>query len=296
MASAVIICAGDFPRREYPRYLLESADLVVCCDSAFSRYLRFCKGNLPESLVIIGDMDSLPAALQKKYAGHIIRIAEQDDNDQTKAVRYILAERPEIDTIHILGATGRREDHTLGNLSLLMEYARTFLAGRTADEPLGPGERIADEPGRRTADEPGGRIADEPGRRTADELGGRIADEPSRRIADEPGGRIADEPLGPGEAPVNREKGQRRDVQVDIVSDYSTAFAITDTCDLYVGEGRPVSVFSPDNSLRIVSEGLQWPTDNVVFDNWWKATLNRATSDRIRLRFSHPSIALVILG
>ncbi len=237
MGSAVIICAGDFPRREYPRYLLESADLVVCCDSAFSRYLRFCKGNLPESLVIIGDMDSLPAALQKKYASHIIRISEQDDNDQTKAVRYILAEHPEIDTIHILGATGRREDHTLGNLSLLMEYARTILAGRPADKPIGPEE-----------------------------------------------------------APVVPENGQRSDVRIEIVSDYSTAFALTDTADLFVGEGRPVSIFSPDNSLRIVSEGLQWPTDNVVFDNWWKATLNRATSDRIRLRFSHPSIALVILG
>jgi thiamine pyrophosphokinase len=61
------------------------------------------------------------------------------------------------------------------------------------------------------------------------------------------------------------------------------------------GTGRRVSIFSPDNSLRIHSEGLEWPLDNVVFDNWWKATLNRACDDRVRLEFNHKSIALIIL-
>lgn len=33
-----------------------------------------------------------------------------------------LAQKREIEIIHILGATGLREDHTLGNISLLAEY------------------------------------------------------------------------------------------------------------------------------------------------------------------------------
>jgi hypothetical protein len=33
----------------------------------------------------------------------------------------------------------------------------------------------------------------------------------------------------------------------------------------------------------------------VVFDAWWKATLNRADEDVVRLKFSHPSVALIIL-
>lgn len=82
---------------------------------------------------------------------------------------------------------------------------------------------------------------------------------------------------------------------VDMISDYSTIFAITDSCEIDVGEGRRISIFSPDNSLNIRSEGLVWQTSGVVFDNWWKATLNRACSDRVRLTFSHPSVALVIL-
>jgi len=70
---------------------------------------------------------------------------------------------------------------------------------------------------------------------------------------------------------------------------------VTDSCELHVGAGRALSLFSPDNSLRIRSQGLQWPTDQVVFDNWWKATLNRASADIVTLTFSHPSIALLIL-
>lgn len=84
-------------------------------------------------------------------------------------------------------------------------------------------------------------------------------------------------------------------VSVDMVSDYSTAFAITGSCELHVGQGREVSIFSPDNSLKIRSKGLEWPTDDVVFDNWWKATLNKASEDVIRLEFSHKSLALIVM-
>ncbi len=215
--TAVILAAGAFPTKPYPLYLLQSADIVVCCDSAFAKYLRrmpriFGGERLPD--VVIGDMDSLPASLQSAYQDIIVHETEQDHNDQTKAVRYILGHYPDVAEMHILGATGLRADHTIGNLSLLMEYPRMF---GTAD------------------------------------------------------------------------------VAIDAVSDYGTAFALTDSAELHVGAGRRFSLFSPDNSLRIRSEGLQWPTDDVVFDNWWKATLNRTTADIVRLTFSHPSRALVIL-
>ena len=68
---------------------------------------------------------SLPAlspALRKRYADRITHIAEQDDNDLTKA--FHLAQTLSPSRITILGATGKREDHTLGNISLLLDYAR----------------------------------------------------------------------------------------------------------------------------------------------------------------------------
>ena len=85
-------------------------------------------------------------------------------------------------------------------------------------------------------------------------------------------------------------------ITVEMVSDHSTIFAVTDSFEMDCGTGRKISIMTPDNSLRIKSEGLEWPLDEVVFDNWWKATLNRATQDTVRLTFSHRSTALIILN
>ena len=49
-------------------------------------------------------------------------------------------------------------------------------------------------------------------------------------------------------------------------------------------------IYGPSYSL-----GLEYPTDDVIFDNWWKATLNKAVADTVRLEFNHPSMALIIL-
>ena len=215
----VIICDGRFPKSEFPRYLIRTADFIICCDGALQKFLRasvsiFGEKRLPD--VVIGDMDSLSPALRKKHSDIIVQIDEQDHNDQTKAFRWELENVPGISQIYILGATGEREDHTIGNISLLMEYARTY------------------------------------------DLEG----------------------MG---------------INVEMISDHATIFAATDTFEMDCGEGRRVSIFSPDNSLRIKSEGLEWPTDDVVFDNWWKATLNRALQDHVKLEFNHRSIALIMM-
>ena len=187
---AVILECGDFPKKEYPRELLRRADVIICCDRALDTFLRHRDKifkDLRDPDAIIGDMDSISQ---------------------------------EVKTVHILGATGKREAHTRGNRGQIMEYARLYGASGNPDE-----DRI----------------------------------------------------------------------YVDAVSDYSTAFALTDSCELFVGEGRAVSIFSPDNSLNIKSEGLVWQTSGVVFDNWWQATLNRASADVVKLTFSHKPMALVIL-
>ena len=85
-------------------------------------------------------------------------------------------------------------------------------------------------------------------------------------------------------------------INVEMISDYGSMFAVTDTFEMDCGVGRKVSILSPDSTLRIKSQGLEWPTDDVVFDNWWKATLNRANQDNVRLEFSHRSIALIIMN
>lgn len=214
----VIICDGNFPKTEYPRYLIRTADFIICCDGALMKFLRnskaiFGEARLPD--LVTGDMDTLSAAMQKKYADIIVKEDEQEHNDQTKAVRWALSNLDGIESICILGATGGRADHTIGNISLLMEYTRMFDMG---------------------------------------------------------------------------------DMNLEMVTDKETIFPITDSTEFDCGTGRQVSIFSPDNSLRIKSEGLAFPTEDVVFDNWWKATLNKATQDTVKLELSHPSVALVMIN
>lgn len=113
-----ILAAGAFPRRKKVRRLLSEADLVICCDGAAASLLAF--GREPD--LIVGDLDSLPNELKQRFAGRLRHFAGQDDNDLSKAFHVALEFNPAV--IHILGATGRREDHTLGNISLLAEYQR----------------------------------------------------------------------------------------------------------------------------------------------------------------------------
>lgn len=80
-------------------------------------------GRLPDW--IVGDGDSLSEENRLRFQDRIYRNPDQETNDQTKAVSF-LASRG-IRRIAILGATGKREDHTLGNISLLMEYQRMGL-------------------------------------------------------------------------------------------------------------------------------------------------------------------------
>ncbi len=215
--TVVIICDGQFPKTEYPRYLIQTADFVICCDGSLKKFIRnsvsiFGEERLPD--LVIGDMDTLPTSWQKKYADIIVKEDEQDHNDQTKAVRWALNNLKGINNIYILGSTGGRAEHTIGNLSLLMEYTRMFDLG---------------------------------------------------------------------------------DMTIEAVTDEGTIFAVNDTVEFDCGTGRSVSIFSPDSTLNIKSEGLEYQTDEVIFDNWWKATLNKASQDNVRLEFSHSSMALIIL-
>ncbi len=216
--TAVIIGNGRFPRKAYPRYIIDSADILVCCDGALGPYLNYTRTRsmtrLPDA--VVGDMDSLSKPLLEKYKSLVISVSEQENNDLTKAFHYIFQNFSDISQIFFIACTGKREDHTIGNISLLMEYAREL---------------------------------------------------DSKHI----------------------------DIDLRMVSDYMTIFPLTDSATLDCGLGRKISIFSPDSTLRIRSRGLRWKTDNVIFDNWWKATLNRASEDTVNLEFSHKSIAVIMM-
>lgn len=122
---AVILANGEYPTHPLPLRMLEEAKFVVCCDGAANEYIS--RGHTPD--VIIGDGDSLSPEYKELFAPIIHRIADQETNDQTKAVLFL--QKKGYRKIAIVGATGKREDHTLGNISLLIDYMKENLEIRT---------------------------------------------------------------------------------------------------------------------------------------------------------------------
>ncbi len=117
--NTIIIANGEFPKKKYSLGILHNADYLICCDGALSNIINI--GKVPN--VIIGDLDSISESDKKKYQDIIIQNSNQDTNDLTKAVNHCIENN--ISDITILGATGKREDHTLGNISLLLEYSKS---------------------------------------------------------------------------------------------------------------------------------------------------------------------------
>lgn len=216
--SYAILCDGDFPGNADVRDRLMSCDVVVCCDGAASSFMRFRK---PE--FVVGDMDSLPENLRQELADQVFPVGEQESNDLSKAFRWICSmlrvgkgrTLPEF-SITVFGATGKREDHTLGNISLLADFAEYL-----------------------------------------------------------------------------EQCGARGDLS--LMTDYGVFAPVLNSCRMTLPKGQPLSIFAFDPSLRIESSGLEYSTDGVRFDMWWKATLNRVSSPEVELRFSHPAKVLLYL-
>lgn len=223
----VILCDGDFPSKGPGLKLIRKASkdkkrhTVIACDGAVLNLLK----NGMDADFIVGDMDTLPKKWQAKFKDIIHRETEQDFNDQAKAFRFAmgLMEKDIAEDkgkteyrIVILGATGKREDHTLGNISYLPFYAQTL-----------------------------------------------------------------------------RERFPKTAVTVSTVTDYGVFVPILDTTRLKGEPGDRISIFAFDQTLRIQSTGLEYKTDDVVFDLWWKATLNTFKKRDVLLKFSHPAKALL---
>lgn len=109
-ATTVILAAGDFPKKgDVAWRLLVGAKRVVACDGAANAYRRRF-GKWPA--VIVGDFDSLRRP--RSCTAELVCVPDQDTNDLEKAMA-LCASRGWRHPV-IVGATGRREDHTIGNV------------------------------------------------------------------------------------------------------------------------------------------------------------------------------------
>ena len=126
----IILANGNFPSHKIPLDFLFNAEQIICCDGATQNLLNV--GLKPD--FIIGDLDSISEEIKFEYSSILLHCAEQETNDLTKAINFCIENnRTEIT---ILGATGKREDHTLGNLSLLSDYAKRVKVQLLTDDGI----------------------------------------------------------------------------------------------------------------------------------------------------------------
>ena len=116
ITSAVVVANGQFPTHPSPLLALHEAKYIVCCDGAANDFIS--NFGIPDA--IVGDCDSISPENKIRFQDRLYPDPDQFTNDLTKAVNFCISRG--IKDIIIIGATGKREDHTLGNISLLAEY------------------------------------------------------------------------------------------------------------------------------------------------------------------------------
>lgn len=115
-AETVVLANGKFPCHPLSLHFLDNCQHLVSCDGATNKLVA--TGRIPHA--IVGDCDSLSKENKERFKSIIQQIEEQETNDLTKAINFCV--KNGWHKIIILGATGMREDHTIGNISLLSEY------------------------------------------------------------------------------------------------------------------------------------------------------------------------------
>jgi thiamine pyrophosphokinase len=115
---AIILADGSFPVNEIPLNYLRDAEHIICCDGSAENLIL---ADL-EPEAIIGDLDSINPEIAERFKDRLFQDSDQDTNDLTKSVRWCI--KNGFNEVVILGATGKREDHTISNISLLGEYCR----------------------------------------------------------------------------------------------------------------------------------------------------------------------------
>lgn len=128
----VILSGGDAPRKSDLRAQLKDAALFIAVDGAADLLSRW--DIVPH--VIIGDMDTAAAGslerLVKHGASAVKLDREKNETDSEAAVDYAL--KSGADDILLLGATGGRFDHTMGNVAMLVRAARAGACCRIIDK------------------------------------------------------------------------------------------------------------------------------------------------------------------
>lgn len=110
-----IFCNGEYIHtNQEVQELLENADCIIAADGG----LKHLKSLNISPNAIIGDMDSTNPELLNQYSAKIMKFpTKKSQTDTELAVDHLISLGYQ--TIFLIGATGKRLDHELGNISLM---------------------------------------------------------------------------------------------------------------------------------------------------------------------------------
>lgn len=116
---ALIISGGTPPSKQLLMDELKDCDFIICADSG-ADFLYECKVT-PNFLV--GDFDSVNKNILEYFSSQncIITKFPKDKDYTDTELAFNLAKEKGADSIILLGATGSRIDHLLGNLGILSQ-------------------------------------------------------------------------------------------------------------------------------------------------------------------------------
>ncbi len=117
-----LVANGLFPNNRRVLEQIAQATCIIACDGAGAKLNQ--AQIIPD--YIIGDGDSVNSSTKNLAKNPYICIAEQNSNDLTKAISFIEKQLTSEHAVLIFAANGLREDHSLGNISLLLQYAKKF--------------------------------------------------------------------------------------------------------------------------------------------------------------------------
>jgi thiamine pyrophosphokinase len=119
MKRALILANGKPPGKRLFQKYYHSADWFVCADGGANTAARY--NCTPDS--IIGDLDSVKKETLVFFSNvDVKKLKDQDSTDLEKALSAAI--RKKCKEIIVLGATGGRLDHAIGNLSALSKFSR----------------------------------------------------------------------------------------------------------------------------------------------------------------------------
>jgi len=119
MKRALILANGKPPSKRLFHKVLSSSEYFICADGGANSAARF--GSTPH--LIIGDFDSVRKETLRVFSKvEQQKLKDQNSTDLEKALTA--AKRKKYTEIVVLGATGGRLDHAIGNLSALVKFSR----------------------------------------------------------------------------------------------------------------------------------------------------------------------------